>query len=417
MAGPIARGTIRTSFVLGMRLVVQAGTLVLVARMLGPDRFGAFAGATALAVVLGALSTFGTHLVLLGKASKKPLHGMVVMRYAIPTTLSCGIALLLIYLIACSTLLGHTQLPVHALVLIGAAETLLQPLLSFRVYELMGSGRVARSQLLNTLPLAIRLVAAFAILLNHSATPLIDYAIWYSAASVIALAPVAYHMPTPKRWRLPRRGELWGAVGYACLNITAFGPMELDKVLATRLLPLAASGLYAAGARVIGAATIPVIALMMSALPRLFRESGDQSKRSKHLFGWILATTASYGITLAAALWLLAPAIAWLFGPRYFQIQDVLHWLACVVPMLALRLAAGTILLGSNRPWSRAGVETLGLFVLCVTAAALAPRMEITGMALALIASESTMAFAGWALLARQLHRRDSKQIHLNTLR
>ena len=43
MTGPIARGTIRTTFVLGLRLLVQAGTLLIVARMLGPDQFGAFA--------------------------------------------------------------------------------------------------------------------------------------------------------------------------------------------------------------------------------------------------------------------------------------------------------------------------------------------------------------------------------------
>jgi len=50
--GPIARGTVRTSVVLGLRLVVQAGTLLIVARMLGPGAFGVFAGVAALAVLL-----------------------------------------------------------------------------------------------------------------------------------------------------------------------------------------------------------------------------------------------------------------------------------------------------------------------------------------------------------------------------
>lgn len=45
--GPIARATIRTSFVLGLRLLVQAGTLLLVARMLGPADYGAFAAIAA----------------------------------------------------------------------------------------------------------------------------------------------------------------------------------------------------------------------------------------------------------------------------------------------------------------------------------------------------------------------------------
>lgn len=38
--GPIARGTVRTSAVLGLRLLVQAGTLLLVAWLLGPRTCG-----------------------------------------------------------------------------------------------------------------------------------------------------------------------------------------------------------------------------------------------------------------------------------------------------------------------------------------------------------------------------------------
>ena len=71
LKGPVALGTIRTSFVLALRLFIQAGTLLLVARMLGPKEFGAFAGISSLAVLLGALSTFGTNMVLFGEISKE----------------------------------------------------------------------------------------------------------------------------------------------------------------------------------------------------------------------------------------------------------------------------------------------------------------------------------------------------------
>ena len=66
----IVRSTVGTSTVLGGRLFVQAGTLLVLARMLGSEEFAIFAGISALAVMLGTLSTFGTHLVLLGEISK-----------------------------------------------------------------------------------------------------------------------------------------------------------------------------------------------------------------------------------------------------------------------------------------------------------------------------------------------------------
>jgi len=41
LQGAIAQSTIRTSVVLGLRLAVQAGGLLLVARLLEPQQFGA----------------------------------------------------------------------------------------------------------------------------------------------------------------------------------------------------------------------------------------------------------------------------------------------------------------------------------------------------------------------------------------
>ena len=54
LSGPIAQSTLKTTAVLGVRLFVQAGTLLIVARMLGPEQFGVFVGVAALAVMLGA---------------------------------------------------------------------------------------------------------------------------------------------------------------------------------------------------------------------------------------------------------------------------------------------------------------------------------------------------------------------------
>lgn len=51
--GPITKSTIRTSFVLGIRLLIQTGTLLLVARLLGASNYGLFAGIAALAVLIG----------------------------------------------------------------------------------------------------------------------------------------------------------------------------------------------------------------------------------------------------------------------------------------------------------------------------------------------------------------------------
>lgn len=408
--GPIARGTLRTSFVLGLRLIVQAGTLLLVARMLGPDRFGAFAGVAALAVILGTLATFGTNIVLLGEVSKDPARREQVLPYAVPFTLLCGGVLLAIYLLICTFVLDEAGVSITLLLAIGIAETLLQPLFILPAMEHLGRGRIARSQLLQTLPLALRLAAAAVVFVLQPADPLSAYGYGYLFASLIALGVATLAMPAPwpalKKWRLPNGGELRNAAGYAALNITATSPAELDKTLATKLLPLAASGLYAAGARVIGAATLPVIAMMLSALPRLFREGQDQPRRTAHLLRWIFAAALGYSIALAVLLWFIAPIFVWIFGPKYHGIEHTIHWLTLAVPGMALRMAAGSVLTALAKPWMRVGYEVTGLVILIAAAVLLVSRLGATGMPLALACAEWAMTSAGGILIVYVISRK-----------
>lgn len=401
--GPIARSTIRTSFVLGLRLLVQAGTLLLVARLLGPQQLGAFAGLAAMAVILGTLSTFGSHLLLLGAVSKDAARRAEVLPYAIPCTLICGSGLLALYLLTSRLALPDVRVPGVALAVIGATEILLQPLFGLAAIEHLALGRIARSQLLTLLPLALRLAAAASIALLRPSEPLAAYAYGCLVASCVALAIAKATMPapwpTPSAWRFPSKTELREAAGYAALAITATSPAELDKTLAARLLPLSEGGLYTAGARVIGAAILPVMAMMLSTLPRLFRDGRDHPERTARLLRWIFAASLAYSIALAVVLWFAAPAVVWLFGEKYDGIQLTLRWLCLAVPGMALRIAAGSVLMALGKPWARAGFEVGGLIILIFAAVALTPRFNAAGMPIALACSEWGMAVAGYFLL------------------
>ena len=411
MRGPIARATLRTSAVLGVRLFVQAGTLLLVARMLGPHDFGAFAGVAALAVMLGTLSTFGTHIVLLAEVSRDPQRRAGVLPFALSTTLICGSLLFALYLLLATTLLGAAGIGTSVLVALGLAELILQPLLNLPGAEHQGHGRIATSQLLITLPLALRLLAAATVWLLHPVDPLRDYAWGYLGASALALAVATLSLrhpwPALRDWRLPRLAELRHAAGYAVLNLTATGPAELDKTLALKLLPLAAAGVYAAGARVIGALTLPVIAMMLAALPRLFREGQVDRTRSNRLLRWVFAAALGYSLLLAAALWIAAPLFDLLFGPGYKGLGDTIRWLTLAVPGMALRITAGSALMALGKPWMLVGFELGGLVVLTAAAFVLAPRLALSGLPLALACSEWSMAILGWVSMTALERRRN----------
>jgi len=406
MRGPIARATLRTSTVLGLRLFVQAGTLLLVARMLGPHDFGAFAGVAALAVMLGTLSTFGTHIVLLAEVSREPQRRAAVLPFALSTTLICGSLLFALYLLLATTLLGEAGIGLNVLIALGLAELILQPLLNLPGAEHQGHGRIATSQLLITLPLALRLLAAGTVWLLHPVDPLRDYACGYLGASALALLVATLSLrqawPALRDWRLPRLAELRHAAGYAVLNLTATGPAELDKTLALKLLPLTAAGVYAASARVIGALTLPVVAMMLAALPRLFREGGADTPKSRDLLRWLLGSSLGYGLLLAALMWLAAPAFQSLFGNHYSGLTETLRWLTLAIPGMALRIAMGGALMASGKPWLRASFELLGLIVLAVAAIILTPRLDVAALPVALALGEWSMAIASVTALWKE---------------
>lgn len=402
--GPIARSTVRTSFVLGLRVVVQAGTLLLVARLLGPLQFGAFAGIAALALMLGTMSSFGLHLLLLRDVARDPAQRNDILRSALPFTLLSGCALLVVYLIAATLTLPISRVSNSVLLLIGLTELLLQPLLSFPVNEHLAHGRVERSQLLALFPLVLRLAGIATIAIFKPEDILTAYAGWYFAAPLLSLVIATVMMedgwPLPHEWKLPTLAQLRDSAGYAVLAVTANGPTELDKTLAARLLPPAASGLYSAGARVIGATILPVMAMMLAATPRLFRHEATGKERIARLIRWLFAAAFCFGGLLAAALWIGASLLGSLFGPRYQGLGNMIHWLCFAAPALAIRIAAGSTLMALGQPWMRAGFELVGLGALTIASVVLTAKLGTNGMPLALAFSEWTMAAVGAVMVA-----------------
>lgn len=400
MRGPIARATLRTSLVLGLRLLAQAATLLIVARLLGPAHFGAFVGMAALAVMFGALSTFGTHLLLLREVSRAPQQPPQWLPTAFMATLICGTALLVVYLASSLLWLRPEGMHATALLAIGLSDIIALPLLALPAVVRQGRGQIARSQFLIVLPQVMRLIAAGTVMLWHPDDALSTYALAYALAALACL-PIAWRtLPadwaTGWRWALPSWPQWREASGYAVLNLSALGPNELDKTLAVHLLPAMAAGTYAAGSRVLGPLVLPVVAMMISALPRMFRVQAEASNRTRLLRVTFLVAMA-YGLVAGLALWFAAPLIAWAFGAHYVDIVGTVHWLAFAVPGLALRYIAGAALVAQGSPWMRAIYELAGVIVLIGMALLLTPLLQVQGMAAALVVAESVMAVIGCA--------------------
>jgi O-antigen/teichoic acid export membrane protein len=411
LSGPLARATLGTSAILFMRLLVQAGFLLMVTRLLGTELFGVFSGVASLAVLLGALATAGTHLVLLSEVSVNVDRRNAVLRYALPVSLVSGVLLLSLYMALALPLLWSTGLPADIALSIGFGEIIFQPFTMLVVMEIHALNKVARSQLLLTLPLFFKLCAVLIVYIFVSENRLHIFAWFYLISIILAFLFIRRHSPEKwpswRTWRFPTLPELKHTLGYAILNFTTIAPFEADKTLALRLLPLHTVGIYATGTRIIGALILPVTAMMLGALPRLYRLRAETSQSQKKLHRWIFLTTLIYSIGVALALAVIAPLFTFLFDASYSGLTDMLRLLAFVVPAISLQTSATNIMIGQNKPWARAVLEISGLFVLLITAVAADFTPNEARMPFALACAEWWLAIVGWVIIYRSERKLD----------
>lgn len=402
MKGPIARATLRTIAVFALRLVLQALTLLLVTYLLGPAAYGAFAGVMGLAIFLGALAGCGMPLMQMRAITRDGGQGEG-LPYATPAVLLVGAVLLLFFVPLCLLAFPESAVGADALLALGLAELVAQPLLVLYAAERHGRGEVARAQLLQVLPLALRTLAAGIVVMVSFDSPLSAYAVAYLLATLGALAvarSTAQVVPT-HRWRLPCRAEWGEACGYAATDLSRNGPTELDKAVAVRSMSAYDAGLYAAAARIMAAGVLPVMAMVVSALPRLFRESvGPALWR---LVALMTLIALLYGSVLSALFWVGAGWIDIVMGAAYAGIGDVLRSMCLIIPGVALRLVSGNVLMALGRPWMRVGAELLGVMILICAGGILPSYIGSTGMVVALAFSEWGMALVSSVLVIKLL--------------
>lgn len=399
LRGPIASASIRTTGVLGLRLLFQAGHLVVLARLLGPSQFGLLAAVMASAMLLGKLATFGTQYPLLRSTARHSHTEASVLSYAIPTTLTTGSILFSIFLPAAYWLIPtQHDFGIWPLFAIAMAELLTAPLITLFAMAQLGHGRIASSQLIQTLPLGLRFTAAALLFFIQPDQPLLLYAALYLGTSAVTLTAVcctgASNPPSVGTWRAPRLTELKEAAGFGLMDVATAAPSEIDKTIAPYLLTPNLSGLYAVAGRTVGALTLPVSAMMLSALPRLFRAAkpGRDSLLLRHTILFSLA----YSIVLATALWWLAPVIGQLFGPGYTSSTEILRILCFAVPVMALRVVANNTLVSLSKPIKRASCELLGVVALIISAATLTQPFGAPGLALSYVICQWTITIAGF---------------------
>jgi O-antigen/teichoic acid export membrane protein len=397
--GKLAKDTLVMSLGIGLRTVGQAFVFIVVARMLGIEAYGAYAAVLAIAGTIGCFGGFGIQTVMLRDVSRQPdcfplAWGRTLVVMGISSPLLMGFYFLFTWLL----LPGEISWSV--VIGIGVAELIFTPIAQAGINAYQGHEHLGRAAWLVFTPILSRLVGALVLLaLIHivpDTPPLELWAALYSVTAILAAIYAVYRVnrdlgqpqwPAIKNtFTGLREGMLFASSGTA-LKLYA----DIDKTMLARLAGLEAAGLYSAAYRVMDMATIPVVALLTTSLPRFFRASREHIPGTSLIPWRLLPAPICYTTAIGLFLYFTAMWLPKILGSSFEPAVSAVQWLAWL-PLVSLpRLFLQTRLIAGDLQRAVVVVLSAGAVFNIILNLILIPSMNWRGAIIATYAAEVAM--------------------------
>ena len=383
------------------RLALQLAWVLLLARALGSQGYGIFSGLAGLGLALGGFAALGMGLRLYEHAARD--HAVLDSHWSLVRSgLVWTAPLLLTVYLACVSAMGiDAALPV--VVAIGVAEIVLAPLCTQIAFAYASVGRMGESAAAPVVLSLARVVAAAGYLLVVPAAGLGGYAILHVVATLVAVAwiwrRVHVQLGLSRRSRRADRGELCSGLGFASIWASGLALTSLDKTAVMYAGGGAVAGEYTAGYRLASIAALPVEALTMTIMPRLFR-AGAGKPLSLRIMLLLVVAVLAYGLIAGQLVALAAPLVPLLLGDGFAGLVPLAALLGWWLPAYCLRTLLGNMLLGHGRKRARVIAELSGLVMLVSLVLCWVPDTGLAGALKALLVTEWWIACVSLMMMA-----------------
>lgn len=320
----------------GLRIVVQAGYFILIARALGAEQYGAFVGVAALVAIVAPFATLGTGNLLVKNVSRDPSLFAEYWGNALLMTFVSGIPLLGLIL-SISRFVLPASIPWSLILLISISD-----LLFFRICDVAAQAFQATDQLrytakLSLLPNVLRFIGAGIVFAVWHRASALCWGWFYMGGTLLcaisAIALTNYKLGSPRLalWRI--RKELLEGFYFGTSLSAQTVYNDIDKAMLARLATLDATGIYAAAYRIIDVAFAPVRSVLYAAYAGFFRH-GERGITGSYAYAKrILPKVIGYSTFAVVAIYVAAPILPRIIGPEFGRTVEALRWLA-VLPLL-----------------------------------------------------------------------------------
>lgn len=399
--GRLARNTASAAAWNVARAALQALNVLLLARLLGVDGYGAIAGMVGLYMAIAPFVGVGSGMVLMGRVAQGD-GAAGLMRAVTALYWISGISLCA-FSYAVAVLLFHDAVPPWALGLFAIAELVIAPMLMPAVYTALGEQRMHVAGFLQLVaPLARCLAAGLALIMFANST-LTTFATVYFAVlslSLVIVLPLVRDMRYDTQQGRDRLGEVarrsWP---FAINGAATTAGAELDKTILLQSMGGSITGAYTAAQRAIQIAVLPVVSLVVAVTPRLFGRPQFQQTRLPLL---LIGATALYAVAAASCLWWVAPLLPAVLGESFAGSIGLLRAMCVLVVTSALRQIVLAQLTAANMQGRRNWIEGIGTVAMVVAMLLVVPAHGPLSAAWIAGLADLGISVIGWRALTRR---------------
>ncbi|CCP18063.1 polysaccharide biosynthesis protein [Stenotrophomonas maltophilia RA8] len=391
--GNLARTSILVMFWQGVRMSCLAAWIILGARVLGATSYGLFSGTVGTASALAGLAGLGGGMLMYQYSTADHTQ---FPRYWKQSLLLCALSAVPLSLAFSLLTAGLMSWP--ALGLIALSEIIAFPIVTNAAFAFSANDRLGWAAALPALNAAMRLAAICifdALPIDHHLTAYLLLHLTSSACSAVLALILVRRILRPGPASIQIGGsDLAHGTGHAAAWSSAIAVTTLDKSFVLHAGGSEIAGLYAACYRIAAVIAMPLDAMVMSAMPRLFRAQRASQYR-RLIISMILAATG-YGTLGGIVLWCAAGVLPSLLGIEFSAAILGLQWMGLFVIGYSLRQIACHVLIGRGMKIHRFVIEALGLVIMVMIAATWIPAHGLLGAVWMIIVAETLMAVAAW---------------------
>ena len=403
------RDTTHLSIGLSLRLVIQAAYFVLIARSLGPDAYGAFVAVVAMAAVLGPFSGMGTPNLFIKNVRSGKRNADVCWGNGLLLTVLSG-AVFSILVVGINAAF-HFKSGYFVVIVVCISDLIFMKITELASFGFAASNRMSQTSIQSVVVSLLRLAGITVLML---AAPRVTLHRWVLVYLVTSLFGTVYAMwKGSQLWGVPTfdlaalREDVAEGVFFSIGSAATTVYNDIDKIMLSKLSDLASTGVYAAAYRVVDVSMTPVRSLVSAAYPQFFRKGVGGIRATYPYALSLIPKAATYGVFASASLWLFAPILPIILGPKYDSVVPALRWLALIPLLRCFHVFLADSLSGAGLQRIRTGIQVIVALLNIGLNLVILPRWSWRGAAWTSLGCDGLLVVVFWLTALYYLRREE----------